>query len=255
MIYIKHYKGRLGNHMFQRAIAETLAKEWDVKVSDFNRRELLDSIIPEESKNNGRPAKGVLEIKDFSTYINFLKYCKDKSRTSLCLNGYFQKSWLYMNHRDYLRSFFQLPDMSDIKIDEKSVAVLIRRGDLRTDKKYNSDIVPLSYYKHCIDKMYKGADLHIFTDSPQDPDVVELLKTYKKSQITGLAPLEDMSHATRFKNIVAGTGSFHWWIAFLSKAENIHYPILPAGWGHRIRDHVDLHLPFANYIHHSEYES
>lgn len=252
MIYIDRYRGRLGNHMFQRACAEILAKKMNTGVVDYKRKHELDRIIPEENKLKEPMDREVTEVKEFWSKLNYFKYYNDPELPDLRLNGYFQRSWIYLPHRPFLKNYFQIPKANSDHVNVDSVAVLVRRGDLVYMDKYNEHLIPLEYYVHCIDTYYAGSDIHIYTDTVDNDDVVYLKNKYN-GVVSGRPMLEDLSLITKYDNIIGGCGTFHWWGAFLSSAKNIYFPIQPTGWNHRIRDTVDLYLPFVKYIHHNTY--
>ena len=244
------YMGRLGNNMFQRAAAEILSQKSGLKVQDGS----IDGIINKNS-NELVIDSPTLTLDDDSFYCKtaFLNNLLDPAPRGIRLHGFFQKSWMALDHRNFLKDFFRLPEQPfDIK--KEDVAVCIRRDDM-LEPCQKPNLIPYEYYEYVIETYFKNHNFYIFTDSPNDIDVQKLCEKYSISQIAFSRDAAlDLSTLTKFNNIIGGAGTYYWWGAFLGEAKNIYFPIHHSGWGIETREsHVDLYLPFVNYIHHSNY--
>jgi hypothetical protein len=269
------YMGRLGNNMSQRAIAEIFSLQTGLVVDDTNvPTELLEIIDTENTSISACPnerrlrciryfRKHTLGDSAFRTPMMYLeKLYGTHKHLHFGPNSFFQKSWMYLEHREMLKKFYKLP-LVDSEVSSDDVAVCLRRGDLvgnaRTKLMMDS-IIPFEYYDYVIKTYFNDKNLHIFTDSVEHPDVLKIKEKHGAEVMPMGSSVHDLSFISKHQNIIGGIGSYHWWASFLSNAENIYFPIHNRGWGVGASawdiEHnqiPDLHLPFVNYIHHSLY--
>jgi hypothetical protein len=254
--------GRLGNNMFQRAIAEIFSLQTGLVVDDTNvPTELLEIIDTENTLvASSRRGRGKLGDSSFRTPMMYLeklygthKHLHFGSKPP----SFFQKSWMYLEHRELLKKFYKLP-LVDSEVSSDDVAVCVRRGDLT--EVAETSIIPFEYYDYVIKTYFNDKNLHIFTDSVEHPDVLKIKEKHGAEVMPMGSSVHDLSFISKHQNIIGGIGSYHWWASFLSNAENIYFPIHNKGWGvdataYEIEHNQipDLHLPFVNYIHHSLY--
>ncbi len=67
------------------------------------------------------------------------------------------------------------------------------------------------------------------TDTPEHSLVKELIGSYNLRILNG-SPAECLAFAKNFNKLILSSGTFSWWIGFLSKAETIYYPIPSKPW-------------------------
>lgn len=254
------YMGELGNRLFQRALAEIFSRQLDLPVREGARG------APE-----GAPTFTDHHALSQTTYFQYLYNSQLKK---LHLEGHFEKSWIYLPHRDLLRDFYfsqEIPSLGyptplpilDSNISPLGVAVCIRRagpcGNPADPKAY----VPLEYYTHVLDKHFKGAPVYVFTDATDHPDIRLLQDRYpvketiygggirKENNNPDQSAPHDLAYLSNFNNIIHGISTFYWWGIFLSTAERVYAPILEVGRGFGAGEHINLYLPFVQYSHYT----
>jgi len=266
-----NYKGHLGNNLFQRVIAEIFADKHNLTIHDP-----LCSFTSTNSRTGGRGMPEALSLlinpsvdkilpkdeliklgdEDVTSRTNYLKHLYNCNLKRLHLDGFFQKSWIYLEHREKIKSFVNTKKTT-LSISPDDVAVCIRRNNVTGTEQH----IPVEYYKYTINKYFKNNSLYIFTDSPNDKDIVYLQKLFNVKKIIGndrpmfnaKEAVLDLSCISTFNNIIGGIGTYHWWAIFLSSAKNIFLPLAERGWGFTKGNSIDLYLPFVKYIHHCEY--
>lgn len=277
MITSEYIQGaRLGNHMFTRAMVQLFSKQTGMAINDQSTPETVMDLIDSKYIHDTPSTQGdgsidiTITDPEVRSKTSYLRHLRHPNYSHIHINGYFQKSWLYLEDREYFKKFYNTSDiLNKANIPEpvkEDVAVCIRRGDLGCHSHLMPMIIPLSYYDHVIAGNFNNKNLHIFTDSPNCADVLALKEKYSvvyctpsydnndKNWQNSPDELTDLSRITKFQNIIGGTGTFHWWGIFLSNAKNIFLPLHNSGWGigagHR---GIDLYLPFVKYIHHTSY--
>ena len=251
MISVK-YRGRLGNNMFQRGIAEIFSNNVKIMVNDTNLPGLLRRIMNNslDGKTDGK-TDGKIVLNDLELFGNtiFLKHL-GAMYTNIHFEGFFQRSFLYLNRRDFFRSFYLLPHCKK-EVEKDDVAVCVRRGDV-TNTRF---AIPLEYYNYVIEKHFASNPLYIFTDSKDNVDVLSLADKYNVKGIVSGDEIEDLSHLVCFDKIISGNSTLHWWAIFLGHATDVFLPLDDSAIGFMpdANNPVDLYLPFANYVHYSKY--
>lgn len=84
------------------------------------------------------------------------------------------------------------------------------------------------YYRRCIadTKFNKG---YISSDSMDNNMINELIDEFKLIPYSD-SPINTINFGKDFGNLVLSDGTFSWWIAALSNAETVHYPITKKKW-------------------------
>jgi hypothetical protein len=208
------YSGRLGNNMIQYFAAYMLAK----------KKNLFLNVQPVTSENFGsyfeirplqteRLGSNKIEVTD----NNFMEILESKEELNhYYLNGFFQKKELLEKHEKEIKSFMNLN--YDPEITKDLVMVHYRIGDTLNDRR----MLPIEYYFESLDLLnFSGG--YIASDSLEHQFCKNLIKKYNLIPVTGLSPLQAIDFGKNFNNIVTSESTFSWWMAFLSKAENVIY--------------------------------
>ncbi len=266
MITIK-YMGRLGNNMYQRGLAELLALKYNMKIFDNKRianRPILGILNTETSAEEPcteRMPDDRMVVGEELVFCKtaLLKLLDDPPPGHIHVSGFFQKSWIFLDKRDFFKNLYKLPEV-DLSPGDNDVAVCIRRDDM-LDSNQKHNIIPFEYYEHVLNKYFPDKTIHLFTDGIYDQDVQKAIKVFgiRNLYYDTENPTMDLARLSKFKNIVTGNSTFHWWGVFLGNPENVYSPLHNSGWGISPGGNalavVDLYLPFVNYIHHKDYLS
>lgn len=210
-------RGRLGNVLFQYTFGRIIASSNGMalrKNFDYgNLKELINL------SGNSLPIQ--LRITDCDQnegQILDIEKLKSLGR-GMVIDGFFQHRSYYENNRKLIKSW--LFDQPVTK--QNTVGVHLRFGDY----KEIGWTLPESYYNSCI--LNSGlSNVLIFTDEPENPYVVKLLK--EGAKLSGGSEEEDLRSLASCQKIVMSRSSFSWWAGFLSNAEKIYFPRPNQGW-------------------------
>lgn len=232
--------GRLGNRMFQHVCSGIISrysntrleevqlstKFWHYDHNDFNEFfKLNESILGKETGEGSE-----IIIDDEWIQKNYQKISELKPGNYLC-NGYYQTSVFLNYFKHDILNFYQ-PQKSIEKVN--GALVHLRFGELE-----GVDSGTLEYY----DKALTAAHVTegCIATIPELRDHAHIKQLQSKYNLTFLdeTPVKLLHLARGFNTVVAGAGSFAWWLAFMSKASQVYYYDVPEG----SRWHGDM---FAN---------
>ncbi|WP_439130941.1 alpha-1,2-fucosyltransferase [Polaribacter sp.] len=234
--------GGLGNQMFQYAYAKALQArgfEVQIDISKFKTYKLHGGYQLDKYKID-------LEIpNDFNLILSKLYLKKNLKEKSLLFDenlmqlngneyvkGYFQTEKYFLNIRPTLLQQFTLENsfsettiryQTEIKNQQNSCAIHIRRGDYISDKKANSihGTCDLSYYQNAIKHVhnqYKNIHFFVFSD-----DISWTRNNLRINNATYInhkvIPHEDLYLMSLCKNNITANSSFSWWGAWLNTNE------------------------------------
>ena len=144
---------------------------------------------------------------------------KDDIDFGVNLMAGFQDREFILNNKEEMLSIFNLQERESW---EDAVYVAIRLGD---SQNHNQGI---NYYRNCLNKCIFSRG-YITTDSPEHEIVKTLMNEYKL-ELYNNDPGNKIIFGRKFDNIICSGGTFSFWIAFLSGAKNIFYPIGDTKW-------------------------
>lgn len=233
MIEIR-YSTRLGNQLFQYALARIIASELNLflPASPIPGFPQTFQAIPGRCIEN---PKVVLKGQDFDLPA-LLQY---SSNSHLILDGNFQQSRLYLPWSQELRSQWLAPEVPSgfTGADSDDLVIHIRR----TDYLWQGWGLPFSTYQSIIEK-HVTKRVVIVTDDPRDPFLWRFRKY--KPLIHSTTAFEDFLYLRSANNIMLSPSSFSWWAAFLSEASRIFFPIPHSGiWAPDHHEGVNLEIP------------
>jgi hypothetical protein len=215
MITTSDGRGRLGNALFQNCLARIFSKKFNMRVESFRFQEELRRLNFKFEPLGENIYKDQREVTD-RNMLRLLR--KSKINHGLNLTGCFQLKRFVKNYREEILDNFDL--VFDDQ-DNEDLFVHVRLGDLiRLDK--GSRIPGIEcYYKAIEQTKFKTG--YISSDTMDHEIVLALIDRYNLIPFFGGAA-ETINFGKNFNNIVLSSGTFSWWIGFLSKAENIFYP-------------------------------
>lgn len=232
--------GGVGNQLFQ------VAAGFDYSVK-YKKNLLLDSERWSASQGNNPEKYRYKLLKNF----RYTKVCPEHTTKyfekrfnhdeipfytgNVTLHGYFQSLKYFENHKQDFINKLNLPSVKTDWIEEKNVAVHIRRGDYL--QHHNIHLVcKTDYFKREIGK-FKDYQINVFTDSLDF--VEEEFKDLNINIIDSGDEIKDLTLMSFHDNIICSNSSFSWWASLLSKKkEKI---IVPDKWFHNFEDHEDIY--------------
>lgn len=211
-----HSGARFGNRLLQNVGISLLAKKFNYAVYNYLNTE-NDFLQLKECCNLGLiPYSGTI-------VRNNLVYYDDNSLVDL-LNGpntidhgilyteFFQKLDFILQYKNEIKGMFKLP----LSSKNNDLFIHVRLDDAT---RFNPG---LEYYCKCIDSISFNNG-YISSDTPNHDIITFLIKKYNL-QIFNDTPIKTILFGRLCNNIIISNGTFSWWIAFLSNAENIFFP-------------------------------
>lgn len=225
------YQDRLGNNLFQYCFARILAEELGLAlradpIPGFPRtRERVDGLTVEEG-----PAELL-----HGQRVAFHETLGDKTPRRIVVDGHFQRYEYYAPYKERIRTDWLVPAPQAVGPPHPDDLVLhVRRGDYVMNKW----VLPVEFYLG-IAEQRRFRNLVIVTDEPNDPFFWNF-KRFRPRFVRG-TPLEDFWFLMHARRLVISPSSFSWWAAFLSKAEEIVFPV--ATFGAWTLPGLDLRIP------------
>lgn len=205
-------QGRLGNVLLQNTGISLLAKKFNYKVYAYPRFEethevgiIMYSGSIENYNFKNYDDSNLMELMSCETLDHGIKY-----------TGYFQNLNFLETYKNDLKSLIQPRNVLDI--DKKNVFIHVRLDDAVFANP------GIEYYEKALSQINFN-EIYISSDSPESSLVQTLIDKYKM-KLYNHNPATTITFAKNFNNLILSNGTFSWWIAFLSKAENIFYPEL-----------------------------
>ena len=234
MITIDYVCG-FANRLFQYCVANIIADRHTLMVPPSP----IDGISRSYQEIAGKKLEGEPElVTSPSDVYNILN--RDTILRPLLIRGLFQQSALYLNNQSDIRGSWLKLDSSiqpSEAISTNDLVIHIRRGDYLL----HNWGAPFSFYQDAIKSLTFDRIL-IVTDDPNDP-FLNRFHAYRPSIICSHY-LNDFALLTRANKIIMSPSTFSWWGAFLSRAEEIFFPIPCHGiWSSDYDQQIDLTLP------------
>lgn len=208
--------GRLGNNMFQYAMARIIANKYGMKMGTmWNHNNFLEANECYEGHTVVGEPVVVDDVVFRAKAVNPLEGF-DFTGKKVHLNGYFQDAVFYNDHRDFIKGLWQLPPM---KKNTQDLVVHLRltdywwiRNKTVIHPKWYFDIINREKFK----KLYIVVEPHITNK--------KYLSYFQQWNpvIVSKSPKEDFNFLRSFDRIVCSNSTFAWWAAFLSDASKIY---------------------------------
>jgi hypothetical protein len=210
--------GRLGNAMFRNCAASILSKKFNIKVEAYLKCQDLKILRPMFHAEGERTHKEQIQVK----YNNFFSILgQNDINYGLDLICPCQSKNFVLNYQKQILNQF------DLQYDEyhkNDLFIHVRAGDCI---KLNR-VASIDYYTKAIEQSQFNIG-YISSDTPSHETVTHLINKFNLTPYFN-KPAETINFAKDFGSLVLSNGTFSWWMAFLSKAKNIFYPIGGPKW-------------------------
>lgn len=226
----------IGNYFFiytyLRLLSEELNLEFKTNPITFSER---NGIHEQQQykfldlQGNNYSNEEVIYIDDsfsnhYGTIENAVEYLKNK-KNHIVSRGYYQKYSYWEKHKKKVKGFF-----SDFVGKEKynNDFVCIHLRNSLEDNRFK---LPEDYYLNSLEDLGIKR-VRIFADNFQrHSGLIDKIKSFKKNetQIVDLNVQNSIREMTKYKNIICSQGSFSFWVAFLSSAKKVYWPIPKIG--------------------------
>lgn len=210
------YKGRLGNRLIQYAAGHLFAQKTEIQLdpnsAKFNFFKTFNINPPK-----GKVFAKVLDINE-SNYFNYLN--NPIKNTGYNISGFYQTSEFLCGHRDFILKLYEC-EIQHNNIQENDCFIHARIGDLLNNPNRNMAYFKLDYLKQQLQIQRNNFHkMYISSDTIDLPSLVNLIKQYDLT-VYQSNPLDTILFAKNFNNLILSAGSFSYWMAYLSKANNI----------------------------------
>lgn len=202
------YKGRIGNNMFQYAMARLIAAHNGLKlVTPWNDPKFIEATDNPEGLSITGDLKRVVD-----TLENPLReeYCCE-----VVVDGFFQDARYYNEWREEIRTFWKLPTTQK---NTEDLVIHLRLTDYYW--RPNSCVIHPEWY-YSIIKREKFRKLYIVVEPHvTNKKYLSYFKQYRPVIVSG-TPKDDFEFLMSFDRIACSNSTFAWWAAFLGNASKI----------------------------------
>jgi hypothetical protein len=250
MIQIK-YCGRLGNHLLQFCFARILSLELNQYLPkspikffpytgcEFNlefknewgdprltlKGTTLFSIDKIKNQMELKGAKNILLRDTCGNYNNFVKYKNEIKNTWLNIDQPYIKNNLGGKPKLFVKKNGVLEAFTVNEIYDDDIIINVRLGDI--ESKHAGRLLTFDYFKIILDNI-KYNRLFI---APEDMNSKLLLPFDKYDPIYFVQDnyMDTFNFVRMFNRIVISQSTYCWWIAYLSNAQEVYFPIPEIG--------------------------
>ena len=213
-----HYKGRLGNNLFQFAFSAILAKQAGIPLS---AGEILG--FPGTASHTTKLAFGGTSLRVFNQELPCLnKLSAIAQKQDVVIVGHVQSTHYYEPHKQWLHQLLAPRLGAYTKTGEKDVVLHLRIGDFFRAKPDNKFLYPVEGI-YTLLKRIDFERCYIVTDSPKDHRVDALRKSFPCEIISGKI-MDDYRTLYHAKRLIITPSTFSWWPAWSGCSNEIYCP-------------------------------
>lgn len=237
-LYIKWWFGELGNNLIQLAHAEYLSEKLNLQIHTLShkfldldsRYERIDDKLIDDPHKSDRLANEPILLYEMKSAESSNPEVKKSF-----LRGYF---YMYdilplglnlKKYRNILREKILplIPYQVDPEIDEETLVIHIRSGDIFADYGVHSGYVqpPFSFYLEIVNKFQFKKIVIVTQPDRKNPCIEELHRLLPNVRIQTGSLIEDVSTILSARHLVTGLSSFSLTLAFCSRnIRNLYIP-------------------------------
>ena len=210
-----NYRGRLGNNLIQYAAGSILAGKTGLSLgtkpefrnNNFGEVFSLQTI-------DGVCYDKTIELND-KTYYDHLN--NPEPNTGYILNGFFQDGRLLCDYREQILDLYKLPESKE-SVDSDDLFIACRLGECLKGRRTYCSMRYIKDQLKASRHMYDTA--YITSDTITHPPLKRLIEKYDLTVYQD-RPINKILFGAEFNNLILSAGSFSYWMAYLSNANNV----------------------------------
>jgi hypothetical protein len=248
-----HYKGQLGNRLFQYCFSRIVAEELGFSLAAEDITGFLGTLEPVRGETFDAP---LIQIVD-EEIVDLPRLLADHSPRKIWIRAYLQRAEYYTPFRHRIRRWLWSPPSAE-RPGADDLVLTIRLADFVWMGRV---LAPDYYFDVC--KRHGRGRVWIVTDQPGNPYLAQF--DVLEPMYFNAEPLEQFNFLRSANHLVLSASTFHWWAAYLSDAATIYFPVLeqpsqapgePYDGKYHVRHWwtsadsvaIDLRVPAPNYI-------
>lgn len=206
--------GTLGNNLWQYSVSRIIAEKYKLKLNCYSIPGFPRTF---EIVNGNEYSNPVFEIQGHYFDLNSLPF-----NSKIEMNGYVQRYEYIQPFKNKVKKWFQIDTKSPIQLNSDDFVISIRRGW----NGYPVSLCPSQEFFLSIFKNINYKRIILCTDSFDDP-FFEFLNSLDVEIIKAqYSPLEQFAVIQSANKILLTPSTYCWWASFLSKAQEIYYPLV-----------------------------
>lgn len=206
--------GTLGNNLWQYSVSRIIAEKYELKLNCYSIPGFPKTF---ENVDGNEYLNPIFEIQGHYFDLNSLP-----SNSRIEMKGYVQRYEYIQPFKNKVRQWFQIDTQSPIQLNSDDFVISIRRGwngypvSLCPSQEFFLDVLKNVSYNRII----------LCTDSFDDP-FFEFLNSLDVEIIKAqYSPLDQFALIQSANKILLTPSTYCWWASFLSKAQEIYYPLI-----------------------------
>lgn len=208
------YFGRLGNNMFQYAMARLVAMKYGMKMGTmWNNNGFIEANECYEGQTVGGEPEEVKDLVFDNVPVNPMDLPLAGKRVHL--NGYFQDSRFYNAYREQIKALWQLQKVGS---NTEDIVIHLRLTDYWWIR--NKTVIHPKWYFDILNKE-KFKKLYIVVEPHCTNTKYLSYFSQWRPVVVSKSPREDFNFLRSFSRIVCSNSTFAWWAAFLSEATKV----------------------------------
>jgi len=194
------FLGRFGNNLFQYALGRMYAEDHGLQLmTAWNHDDIIKATEPKSGTCIQDPMR-CIDDRNIDSLFNL------KLDGAVFFAGYFQQSRRYNQHRDRIKSFFELPKTEK---NTKDIVMHIRCDDYGLGHRIHPSWYIDILRQESFDKLY-------IVMSPLEQDYLDFFKDFD-AIIVSEDVKSDFFFISSFDRIICSNSTFAWWAAFLGE--------------------------------------
>ena len=214
--------GRLCNQIIRNICTSILAEKYDLNVvySSYNLISKLGIHLFTQGKNKYNET---IKVTDENYLIILNEYKNMHYNIDTCWSFFQTKEishllYDYLHDNNHKNSIIESNPFKNRYLNNNDCFVHVRLGDI-------AHLNPgFEYYNKAISQLPSFDKLYIGTDTPENPIIKQLVKSYPSVYVLPYSEVETIQFASTNKYIILSHGSFSAFIGWISFYSQVYYP-------------------------------